>query len=233
MVNRATRRVPVDPEMRDLLTRLPTLDDVEQAVTGDALPPAKRLRLLTETVRERPHARSDAALDDLVAEVARRARRSGAHADVHGGRRRRPARHGAPRAVVDAHLLVQGLLRRRPSAAVRVYLAMLDRRFECVLSPRLLGLIRAILGAHEIMPLRLLLRREAGAFVSLLAGLAIVPPGAPARRGRGAALVDAAVEGSASYIVTDRRDLLALRHISVAGFGPVRMISPWLFLPLL
>jgi len=144
------------------------------------------------------------------------------------------------RAVVDTNLLVRGILRRRPdSKAVQLYEAIRGRRFRLVTSEYVLDEVRrtlqrpdvgAIASVSEAAIARVLqgLRRTAH-YVPGDFEVELVP-----RDPKDNPIVACALEGDAGYVVTDdRKHLLPLKIVRVAGYRPVRIVSPSLFLDLL
>ena len=143
----------------------------------------------------------------------------------------------AVRAVVDSNILVRGLLRRRPnSAAVRVIDAAIDGAFELVLSPYLLGEVAETLREPEVRALRGLTAAQVDALVAALARVGHVVKGAyevdlVSRDADDNPVVACALEGGAGFVVTDdRRHLLLLKAVRVAGHRVVQLVSPVAFL---
>lgn len=144
------------------------------------------------------------------------------------------------RAVVDTNLLVRGILRRQPeSNAVRLYEAIRGRRFRLVTSNYVLDEVRQTLLRPDV---RAIAPTPESAIGRALQGLRrtarVVPgdfevdlvPGDP----KDNPIVATALEGDAGYVVTDdRRHLLPLKVVRVAGYRPVRMVTDRLFLALL
>jgi predicted nucleic acid-binding protein len=117
----------------------------------------------------------------------------------------------ATRAIVDSNLVIRGLLRRRPrSVAVRLLDAAIDGRFHLVLSPYLLA--EALAEVAQVV--------EGAYAVNLVAR---DPDDNP--------VVACALEAGARYVVTDdRKHLLPMKAVRVAGYRTVQIVSPVEFL---
>jgi putative PIN family toxin of toxin-antitoxin system len=143
------------------------------------------------------------------------------------------------RAVVDSNLLVRGLLRRRQgSAAVRLLDAAVDGAFQLVLSPYLLGEVRDTLREPQVRALRELTDAQIDAFIGALAGVSHVVEGAYAvdlvsRDPDDNPVVACALEAGARFVVTDdRKHLLPIKAVRVAGHRTVQIVGPAEFLRL-
>lgn len=143
----------------------------------------------------------------------------------------------AVRAVVDSNLLVRGVLGRRPtSVAVQLHRAILLRRFRLVISDYILEEVRDVLASPELKESGAPTARVIDRILNALRLSAHVVPGAfevnlvPADP-KDNPIVACALEGDAEYIVTDdRRHLLPLGTVRVAGYRPVRVVSAFDFL---
>ena len=143
----------------------------------------------------------------------------------------------AVRAVIDSNLLVRGLLRRRrSSAAVRLLDAAVDGSFRLVLSPYLLTEVSDTLREPEVRALRGLTDAQIDAFVAALADVSQVVQGAYAvsvvsRDPDDDPVIACALEGDARFVVTDdRKHLLPLKVVRIAGHRAVQIVSAAEFL---
>ncbi len=143
----------------------------------------------------------------------------------------------AVRAVVDSNLVVRGLLRRQPrSVAVRLLDAAIDGRFQLVLSPYLLAEIEQTLREPEVRALRGLTDPQIDGFIGALGEVAQVVEGAydvdlVARDPDDNPVVACALEAGARFVVTDdRKHLLPMKAIRLAGYRTVQIVSPVEFL---
>jgi putative PIN family toxin of toxin-antitoxin system len=143
----------------------------------------------------------------------------------------------AVRAVVDSNLVIRGLLRRRPrSVAVRLLDAAIDGRFQLVLSPYLLAEGEQTLREPAVRALRRLTDSQIKGFIGALAAVAQVVEGAyavnlVARDPDDNPVVACALEAGARYVVTDdRKHLLPIKAVRVAGYRTVQIVSPIEFL---
>lgn len=139
-------------------------------------------------------------------------------------------------AVVDTQLLVRGILRRRPqSHAVRLFDAIIERRFELVLSEYVLAEVRRTLRDPDVRALAPRLSSAVlDATAEALRDVAKLVPGALAvqnvRDPKDNPIVACALEGGASHIVSDDKDLLVLDVVRVTSYRPVRVVLARAFL---
>jgi uncharacterized protein len=134
------------------------------------------------------------------------------------------------RVVLDANVLVSAALARDPAApSVRAFDAMLDERFEAIVSPALLGEVASVLGRERLR--RYLSLEEARRFVTDLASvmtLAADPPTpypAVCRDPGDDYLVALARTAVVDALVTGDRDLLELLDIGVAVITPRELVE--------
>lgn len=146
------------------------------------------------------------------------------------------------RAVLDTQIIVRGIVRRRASLAVDLFDRALGRSgLVAVMSPMLLAEVERILKLDEIRRLANpsldddiiagALKQIADTF-DLVAGafqdIDKVPTDA-----KDNPIVEAALEGSAEWIVSDDADLLSLKVVKVRGFRPVQVLAPGPFMRIL
>ncbi len=141
------------------------------------------------------------------------------------------------RAVVDTNILVRGILRRREAAAVRVFDALVRGDFRPLVSDYILGEVRRTLREPDVRALRCLENNEIDAIVGALRETCEFVPGAyrdldkVPRDLKDRPIVAADIEGGAHFLVTDdRRDLLPLKVIMLAGYRPLQIVTPGDFL---
>ena len=141
------------------------------------------------------------------------------------------------RAVVDTNILVRGILRRREAAAVRVFDGLVRGDFQPLISDYILREVTKTLREPEVRALRGLEDNEIDAIVGALRGVCEFVPGdyqdleKVPRDLKDRPIVAAAIEGGAHFLVTDdRRDLLPLKVILLAGYRPLQIVTPGDFL---
>lgn len=141
------------------------------------------------------------------------------------------------KAVVDTNILVRGILRRRESAAVRVFDALVRGDFQPLISTYILGEVRTTLYEPEVRALRRLEDREIESIVGALEEVCDLVPGnyqdldRVPRDLKDRPIVAAGIEGGAHFLITDdRRDLLPLKVILLAGYRPLQILTPGDFL---
>ena len=145
------------------------------------------------------------------------------------------------RAVVDSNLLVRGVLGRHPRAyGVRLLESWLQDRFELVTSDYLLDEVRRALQRPKVRALAPTMSvralndavtriRDAAEYVAGDFEVDLVPLDV-----KDNAVLACALEGDAGYVVTDdRKHLLPLKVVRVAGYRLVRVVDAALFLDLL
>lgn len=137
------------------------------------------------------------------------------------------------RAVLDSNLLIRGLLRRqRRSAAVALLDAVMESRLRLVTSEYLLAEVDRTLREPEVRALRCLSDAQIDAFVTVLRDLATVVAGRydvalVARDPADNPVLACALEGGAGFVVTDdRKHLLPLKVVRLAGHAAVQIVSP-------
>jgi putative PIN family toxin of toxin-antitoxin system len=141
------------------------------------------------------------------------------------------------RAVVDTNVLVRGVLRRREAAAAGVFDALVRGDFRPLISDYILGEVRKTLCEPDVRALRRLQDNEIGAIVGALREVCEFVPGdfrdleKVPRDLKDRPIVAAGIEGGAHFLVTDdRRDLLPLKVILLAGYRPLQIVTPGDFL---
>ena len=147
----------------------------------------------------------------------------------------------AVRAVIDSNLLVRGILGRHPKAHGALLLeAWLHDCFALVTSDTLLDEVRRALRRPKVralaptMSTRMLddavqVIRAAAERVTGDFDVDLVPLDV-----KDNAVLGCALEADAGYVVTDdRKHLLPLKVVRVAGYRPVRIVTAHLFLRLL
>lgn len=143
------------------------------------------------------------------------------------------------RAVLDTQIVVRGILRLRPSAAVAVFdEALAGERLVGVTSSLLLDEVARVLRRGEIRKLARppLDNALVDRVVSYLARRFEVAPGAfraldkVPDDAKDHPLVEAALEVEAEAIVSEDQDLLSLKVVIVAGFRPVQVYAPSMYL---
>lgn len=141
------------------------------------------------------------------------------------------------RAVVDTNILVRGILRRRESAAVRVFDALVRGDFHPLISAYILDELEKTLREPDVRMLRQLADREIEVIVASLREVCEIVPGRyrdldkVPRDYKDRPIVAAGIEGGASFLVTDdRRDLLPMKVILIAGYRPLQIVTPSDFL---
>ena len=141
------------------------------------------------------------------------------------------------RAVVDTNILVRGVLRRREAAAAGVFDALVRGDFRPLISEYILGEVRKTLREPDVRALRHLEDNEIDAIVGALREVCELVPGdfkdleKVPRDLKDRPIVAAGIEGGAHFLVTDdRRDLLPLKVILLAGYRPLQIVTPGDFL---
>ena len=141
------------------------------------------------------------------------------------------------RAVLDTNILVRGILRRREAAAVGVFDALVRGDFRPLVSDYILAEVRKTLREPDVRALRRLEDDEIEAIVGALRDLCEFVPGdfrdleKVPRDLKDRPIVAAGIEGGAHFLVTDdRRDLLPLKVILLAGYRPLQIVTPGEFL---
>jgi putative PIN family toxin of toxin-antitoxin system len=141
------------------------------------------------------------------------------------------------RAVVDTNILVRGILRRREAAAVRVFDSLVRGDFQPLISDYILSEVTKTLQEPEVRALRRLEDNEIDAIVGALRDVCEFVPGdyqdleKVPRDLKDRPIVAAGIEGGAHFLVTDdRRDLLPLKVILLAGYRPLQIVTPGDFL---
>ena len=141
----------------------------------------------------------------------------------------------SPRAVLDANLIVRGLL--TPYGGAGRLLGELARgRFVFVTSESILYEVATILSEPRVRRYGPFPRDEIRRRTDLLRRIGVLVPGRfdvslVPTDAKDNPIVACALEGDADYIVTDdRRDLLPLKVIRVAGHEPVQIVAPRAFL---
>jgi putative PIN family toxin of toxin-antitoxin system len=141
------------------------------------------------------------------------------------------------KAIVDTNILVRGILRRRESAAVRVFDALVRGDFQPLISSYILGEVRKTLCEPDVRALRHLEDQEIDAIVCALREVCELVPGhykdldRVPRDLKDRPIVAAGIEGGADFLITDdRRDLLPLKVILLAGHRPLQILTPGDFL---
>ncbi len=141
----------------------------------------------------------------------------------------------SPRAVLDANLIVRGLLTPYGGAG-RLLVSLAQGLFVFVTSESILYEVATILSEPRVQRYgpfppqeirqRVDLLRRIGVLVAGKLDVSLVPTDA-----KDNPVAACALEGGAEYIVTDdRRDLLPLKVIRVAGYKPVQIVAPRAFL---
>ena len=140
-----------------------------------------------------------------------------------------------PRAVLDANLLVRGFLTPAGGGG-RLLAAVAEERFVLVTSESIIYEVATILAEPRVQHYgpfppdeirqRVDVLRRIGVLVPGLFDVAMVPSDVKDNM-----VVGCALEGDADYVVTDdRRDLLPLKVLRVAGHRPVQIIAPGPFI---
>lgn len=141
----------------------------------------------------------------------------------------------APRAVLDANLIVRGLLTPH-GAGGRLLGALARGRFVFVTSESILYEVATILSEPRVQRYGPFPRDEIRQRTDLLRRIGVLVPGRldvslVPTDAKDNPIVACALEGDADYIVTDdRRDLLPLKVIRVAGHKAVQIVAPTAFL---
>ena len=141
----------------------------------------------------------------------------------------------SPRVVLDANLLVRGLLTPRGGAG-RLLRALAEGQFVLVTSESILYEVATILSEPRVQRYGPFSRDEIRLRVDLLRRIGVLVPGEfdvslVPTDAKDNPIAACALEGGAQYIVTDdRRDLLPLKVIRVAGHRPVQIVAPQSFL---
>ena len=141
----------------------------------------------------------------------------------------------SPHAVLDANLIVRGLLTPYGGAG-RLLVSLAQELFVFVTSESILYEVATILSEPRVQRYgpfppeeirqRIDLLRRIGVLVAGNLDVSLVPTDA-----KDNPVVACALEGGAEYIVTDdRRDLLPLKVIRAAGYRPVQIVAPRAFL---
>jgi predicted nucleic acid-binding protein len=128
-------------------------------------------------------------------------------------------------------------LRRREAAAAVVFDALVRGDFRPLVSDYILAEVRKTLREPDVRALRRLEDDEIEAIVGALRDLCEFVPGhlrdlkKVPRDLKDRPIVAAGIEGGAHFLVTDdRRDLLPLKVILLAGYRPLQIVTPGDFL---
>jgi putative PIN family toxin of toxin-antitoxin system len=128
-------------------------------------------------------------------------------------------------------------LRRREAAAVRVFDALVRGDFRPLVSDYILSEVGKTLREPAVRALRRLQDSEIDAILGALREICAFVPGAykdmdkVPRDLKDRPIVAAGIEGGAHFLVTDdRRDLLPLKVILLAGYRPLQIVTPGDFL---
>ena len=137
------------------------------------------------------------------------------------------------RAVLDANVVVSGLIRPEGPPGRLLVLLFRDGAFELVASPATLDEVRRSLRYPRVRKYLRLPEEELDLWVDALGAIAVVVEGKVSRRVVSADPADdiyiaAAADGLAHYIVSGDRHLLDL-----AEHGGIRIVTPRTFLTLL
>jgi putative PIN family toxin of toxin-antitoxin system len=141
----------------------------------------------------------------------------------------------SPRAVLDANLIVRGLLTPNGGAG-RLLIALAEDLFVLVTSESILYEVATILSEPRVQRYGPFPRDEINQRIDLLRRIGTLTPGAldvslVPTDAKDNPVVACGLEGGADYIVTDdRRDLLPLKVIKASGYHPVQIVAPRAFL---
>lgn len=138
---------------------------------------------------------------------------------------------GRPLAVLDANLIVRGLLTPY-GASGRLLVELARGRFTLITSDSILYEVATILGEPRVQRYgpfpqqeinqRIDVLRRIGALTAGTLDVSMVPTDMKDNM-----VIACALEGGAEYVVTDdRRDLLPLKVIRASGYRPVQIVAP-------
>jgi predicted nucleic acid-binding protein len=154
------------------------------------------------------------------------------------------------KAVLDAQILVRGILRRRTSAAVKTFDHVFQGSFDGVVSRYIIAEVAAALKDMDSLKkpsmssstqrtsdaIDVFVRRAEEKIRSAF----LVSPGLLSskyplieRDERDTPLVEACLETGAKYLVSEDRGVLAQKTISIAGYHVIQVLPPQLFLKML
>jgi uncharacterized protein len=137
----------------------------------------------------------------------------------------------SPRAVLDANLIVRGLLTPHGGAG-RLLSALAEGQFVLVISESILYEVATILSEPRVQRYGPFPPDEITQRIDLLRRIGVLAPGdldvsLVPTDAKDDPIVACALEGAADYIVTDdRRDLLPLKVIRASGYRPVQIVAP-------
>jgi putative PIN family toxin of toxin-antitoxin system len=140
-----------------------------------------------------------------------------------------------PRVVLDANVIVRGLLTPHGGSG-RVVRALAEGRFVFVTSESILYEVATILSEPRVQRYGPFPPDEVTQRIDILRRIGVLAPGdldvsLVPTDAKDNPIVACALEAVAEYIVTDdRRDLLPLKVIRVAGYKPVQIVAPRAFL---
>ena len=141
----------------------------------------------------------------------------------------------AVKAVVDTQVVVRGLLGIRRSACTAIFDALSAGAFVAVTSPHIMQELRDVLDLPKLRRRYDLTDDEVLSLLEEYRELAEIVPGAlgtlniqsdPAIPAEDRAIVAAALEGAAQYLVTDDAGLLDVKVLSVSGYPTLQIIAP-------
>ncbi len=143
------------------------------------------------------------------------------------------------RAVLDTNLVVRIFITARGLTG-RLMTALADAKFKLAISEPMLRELAVTMRYPRVQRYGPFTDRDLERIEGVLRRLAVVVPGAYTdldmvpTDAKDNPIVACALESTADYIVTDdRRDLLPLKVIPVAGYKPIQIVAPGPFLRLL
>lgn len=143
-------------------------------------------------------------------------------------------------AVLDTQIIIRGLLKRRISAATRVFDRAISGEFTGVVSPIILAEVRKTLRTAKSLSLDKFSDDLIKITENRLRSKFLVTPGnlrskypLIQRDHSDTPLVEAALESGASYIVTEDVGVLSEKEVDISGFETISILPPNHFLKII